>query len=123
MKKRLALVDYRDVHVDEAARTVKLTRAGQKVTLGGIAKGYAVDAAVKALRDGGVNDFIVQAGGDLYAGGKRGDREWVVGIQNPRADHGPQHQDFRTESPRVDDILHRREPQPGGDSVNDGVDR
>jgi thiamine biosynthesis lipoprotein len=85
---RHALVDWHDVIVDHAASTVRLRRAGQAITLGGIAKGYAVDAAVRAIRGGGLRDFIVHAGGDLFAAGRRGDREWRVGIQDPRGPHG-----------------------------------
>ncbi len=88
VKKRLRLVNYRDVIVDEAAGTVKLRRVGQRLNLEGLAKGYAVDAAVRAMRAVGLSDFIVHAGGDLFAAGHRGDRDWRVGIQDPRAPHG-----------------------------------
>lgn len=53
-------------------------------TLGGIAKGYAVDRAVKILHDAGYVDFLLQAGGDLYASGRKGNRKWRVGIRDPR---------------------------------------
>src|SRR6185295_8975293 len=49
---------------------------------------YAVDAAVKAIRAAGLRDFIVKAGGDLFAAGRKGERQWRVGIQDPRAPHG-----------------------------------
>ncbi len=88
VKRRLALVNYHDVIVDEVAHTVKLRREGQRLNLEGLAKGYAVDAAVRAIRDAGLKDFIVHAGGDLFAAGHRGDRDWRVGIQDPRAPHG-----------------------------------
>lgn len=38
------------------------------IDLGGLAKGYAVDAACAILRDHGVRDFVVNAGGDLAVG-------------------------------------------------------
>jgi thiamine biosynthesis lipoprotein len=88
VERRRALVSWRDVIVDRRRRTVRLRRAGQAINLGGIAKGYAVDAAVRAIRAAGVADFIVKAGGDLFAAGRRGDRQWRVGIQDPRAPHG-----------------------------------
>jgi thiamine biosynthesis lipoprotein len=88
VERRRALVDWHDVIVDHAASTVKLRRPGQSINLGGIAKGYAVDAAVAAIRAAGVRDFIVHAGGDLFAAGRKGDREWRVGIQDPRGPHG-----------------------------------
>lgn len=54
------------------------------IDLGGIAKGYAVDRAVAALRDWGVTDALVNAGGDLYALGSSADGDpWHVGIRAP----------------------------------------
>lgn len=88
VESRRKLVSWKDVIIDDAAGTVKLRRPGQAITLGGIAKGYAVDAAVRVIRAEGVRDFIVQAGGDLFASGSKGDLSWRVGIQDPRAPHG-----------------------------------
>lgn len=85
---RLPLVDYRGLILDPDRRTARLARAGQSITLGGIAKGLIVDRAVAKLRDSGLTDFLVQAGGDLFAAGRRGDRPWRVGIQDPRAGAG-----------------------------------
>ena len=52
--------------------------------LGGVAKGWAVDRAVAVIRAAGLANFFVQAGGDLYAAGRHGDRPWRVGIRDPR---------------------------------------
>lgn len=88
VKRRLELVNYKDVLLDESDRSVMLKRAGQRITLGGVAKGFAVDGAVSVLRRQGIHNFIVQAGGDLFAAGMRGDRPWRVGIQDPRGPRG-----------------------------------
>jgi thiamine biosynthesis lipoprotein len=85
VRRRAKLVNWHDVIVDEAAGTVKLRRPGQRLNLEGLAKGYGVQAAVVAIRAAGLNDFIFKAGGDLFASGTKGDREWRVGIQDPRA--------------------------------------
>jgi thiamine biosynthesis lipoprotein len=82
---RLRLVDYRGLLLDPERHTARLERAGQSITLGGIDKGLIVDRAVAKMREAGLSDFLVQAGGDLYAAGKHGDRPWLVGIQDPRA--------------------------------------
>ena len=89
--KRLPLVNYRDLIVDTGAGTAFLKRHGMRVNLGGIGKGYAVDRAVDILRRRGFRDFILQAGGDMYASGRRGDRPWRVGIRDPR---GPADRSF-----------------------------
>jgi thiamine biosynthesis lipoprotein len=82
------LVDYRKVEVSEAEHTVRLAE-GQKMGLGGIAKGYIVDRAARVLREQGLDSFLVQAGGDLYGAGKKPDgSHWVSGIQDPRAAQG-----------------------------------
>ncbi len=52
--------------------------------LGGIAKGYAVDRAVAALREMGIENALVNAGGDLYAMGMSEDGDaWEVGVRDP----------------------------------------
>lgn len=81
---RKKLVDYRGITLDKKRRAIGL-RKGQRITLGGLAKGYAVDRAVAILRERGLVDFVVQAGGDMFVSGRRGDRGWRVGIRDPRA--------------------------------------
>lgn len=50
---------------------------------GGIAKGYAVDRAMAILRQHGINNAIVNAGGDLRSMGHKGDNPWRIAIQSP----------------------------------------
>ena len=85
---RLPLIDHAAVVTDPAAGTARITRPGVKVHLGGIGKGYAVDRAAALLRASGFNDFALQAGGDLYASGRRGDRPWRIGLNDPRGAGG-----------------------------------
>lgn len=82
--KRRRLINWRDVLVDRARKTVKLRRAGMRLGLGGIAKGYAVDRAAAVLRGRGLPDFMVQAGGDLFVSGQKGSANWQVGVRDPR---------------------------------------
>ena len=64
---------------------VRIGRAGTKIDLGGIAKGYAVDEAARIFREHGVYDFFIDAGGDVYAGGNNClGKLWRVGIRDPR---------------------------------------
>lgn len=77
-------IDFQKLHLDEQAMTAYLERAGMKIGLGGIAKGYAIDQAVEILRRQGFSDFIVNAGGDLYVGAKSNQQPWQIGIQSPR---------------------------------------
>jgi thiamine biosynthesis lipoprotein len=84
VKKRLALIGWKDVIVDKTKKTVFLKRKGMAITLGGIAKGYAVDKCVALLKERKFTDFMVQAGGDMYVAGSKGKDPWVVGIRDPR---------------------------------------
>jgi thiamine biosynthesis lipoprotein len=77
-------VSYRDVHVDADARTITLDRP-LTLDLGAVAKGLAIDAAARELQPFG--DFAIDAGGDLYLGGRNPDgAPWSVGIRHPRLD-------------------------------------
>ena len=89
LKARLPFVNYKNIVLDEAAHTVKLTKPETKISLGGIAKGYGVDMAVKVLEKAGLASFFVQAGGDLYAKGKKPDgSDWQAGVRDPRGNSG-----------------------------------
>lgn len=76
--RHLELATYRGSDV------VRFDDPDVNVDLGGIAKGYAVDLAVDALRTHGIQHALVGAGGDLYALGRSPAAEpWQVGIQSP----------------------------------------
>jgi thiamine biosynthesis lipoprotein len=85
----LTLVDYHDVAIDEVRQTVWLKQEGMSLDLGGIAKGYAADEAVKILTDAGIPRAVIDLGGNIYAlGGKTKKQKWRIGIQNPRSPRG-----------------------------------
>ena len=89
--KRLPLIDYRAIQIDDAAGTVFLARKGVSMHLGGIGKGYAIDRAAAILRLRGLRDFMVQSGGDIYVAGLKDGRPWRLAIQDPR---GPANRTF-----------------------------
>ena len=84
VRARLPLIDYRALRIDEPPGTAFLMRTGMRANLGGIGKGYAVDKGVDILRRRGVNDFMIQAGGDMFVSGRKDGRPWRLGIQDPR---------------------------------------
>lgn len=67
LKAALAKVGWRNVRLDPKAQTVELLKPGMKLDLGGIAKGYAGDEAIKVLRDKGIKSALFEAGGDIVA--------------------------------------------------------
>ena len=57
---------------------------GMKITLGGIAKGYAADEALKVLRGKGIKHALVNIGGDMSALGLKPNGEpWRITLANP----------------------------------------
>jgi FAD:protein FMN transferase len=82
----LGLVGSEKMHLDAAARTVRLERAGMRIDLGAIAKGYAGDEALRVLRDRGVTSALVAVGGDVVAGeAPPGNAGWVVAVAAPKS--------------------------------------
>jgi thiamine biosynthesis lipoprotein len=80
---------------DSCWRDVELTADGVRfhrplwLDFGGIAKGYAVDLAVQSLLRSGVQDIVVNAGGDLRVAGPRAH---PIGIRHPHSAHALAHE-------------------------------
>lgn len=64
--------------------TVSSRKRTVAVDLGGFAKGWALDLAAARLRQLGVNNALIDVGGNLLALGSKGGEPWQVGIQHPR---------------------------------------
>ncbi len=76
-------VGYRSIQYDSLNRSVQLDRAGMKLDFGGIAKGYAVDKVAMILRGYGITRFLIDGGGDIYAGDPPPNLEhWKVHVQS-----------------------------------------
>lgn len=72
--------DFRKVRVDEGGRVI--IPAGMGIDLGGVAKGWTVARSAPLLE--GYERWLVNAGGDLLAGGQNRDGEsWTVGVEDP----------------------------------------
>jgi thiamine biosynthesis lipoprotein len=85
IKKKLPLVNYKDLIVDRKKSTAFLKRKGMLIDLGGIAKGYAADKAEETLKKNGINSGLVSIAGDIRAFGLKPDkRPWKIGIRSPR---------------------------------------
>ena len=84
IKARIPFIDFKKIVIDAAQQTVMLERRGMRMHLGGIGKGYAVDRGVQILRAAGVNDFMIQAGGDFYVSGMKDRAPWRIGVRDPR---------------------------------------
>lgn len=64
---------------------VRLLNKDAKIDLNSIAEGYAADEAGRILKEHGFQDYLVDAGGDLMAGGLNCEgNSWRIGIRDPR---------------------------------------
>ena len=85
-----AVVGWKNLEVRKAPdpalrkRVPKLT-----LDLSGVAKGYAVDRVGKALEACGLNDYMIEVGGEIRVKGKKFDayeeksRPWTLGVETP----------------------------------------
>jgi thiamine biosynthesis lipoprotein len=67
-----------------SGNTISSRNPAVQLTLGAFAKGYAIDIALAKLHALGINNAVINAGGDLKVIGKHGNRDWRVGIRHPR---------------------------------------
>lgn len=72
-----------DITLDADGWASSRNRAVQ-LDFGGYAKGLALDRALSILRSHGIQNALVNIGGNLIALGQHGKRPWHVGVQHPR---------------------------------------
>jgi len=84
IKKTLLLTGFKYLHIDTAAKTVLLTKQGMQLDLGGIAKGYTAQQVINFLKQNGIAQALVDAGGDIATSGAPPTAKgWTVGINVP----------------------------------------
>lgn len=83
-------VGYRHIEFDKENKAIRLLTPGMRLDFGGIAKGYAVDQALRELQKMGIHSALVDGGGDIAAGsappGKDG---WTIEYTAP-GKNGPE---------------------------------
>ena len=79
-------VGYENLILDTEKKTVRFTKEGVLLDLGGIAKGYAIDKAIEILQDAGMKGAMVDIGGDMRCFGTpiNGKKSWLIGLQDPK---------------------------------------
>jgi len=84
LEEKRRTVGHAGLGLDPATRTVLKAQDGLALDLGGIAKGKGADAAASALLAAGVEDFMVEAGGEIVTRGLNAEgRPWAIGIEEP----------------------------------------
>jgi len=85
----LRLVGWKDVVLDDKARTVQLLRPGMNLDFGAILKGFSAVETGRILHDRNVKSAVVDVGGSVLTLGSRPDgSSWRIGIQTPGAPTG-----------------------------------
>jgi thiamine biosynthesis lipoprotein len=75
------LVGFKLVTLDPKAKTVALKKAGMRLDLGGIGKGFAADEAMAVLKKHGIPSALIAASGDITVSDAPPDKDnWVVEI-------------------------------------------
>lgn len=66
-------------------KTVRIKKNGIKLNLGGIAKGFIVDEGAEVLKKAGIQDGLINAGGDIccMGFGRNRNEGWKIGIRDP----------------------------------------
>lgn len=64
--------------------TLRSRNPAVQLDFGAFAKGYAVDLAIERLRELGINNAIINAGGDLRAIGDKNGKPWQIGVRHPQ---------------------------------------
>ena len=78
----LMLVGSDKINIED--RKIEFELDGMSVTLGGIAKGYIIDKAMDVIQEAGVENALINAGGDIVSIGTKGDGEmWNISLENP----------------------------------------
>ncbi len=89
LAKARALVGGDKLRLDPRARTVELAVKGMRLDVGGIAKGYAAQAALNVLKKHGITRALVASAGDIVVGDPPPDAKgWRVAIAPVDPSHG-----------------------------------
>ncbi|MDP8225505.1 MAG: FAD:protein FMN transferase [Candidatus Lernaella stagnicola] len=88
LREAIKSIDYRRVKLDESSHSAFIEDSDTRVNLGGIAKGWAADMAMQALKKNGVQNAIVNIGGDMLVAGSKNGVPWRIGVQDPRRPRG-----------------------------------
>lgn len=86
----LVLIGLGKVVFNDQAKSVSFPVAGMALDFGGIAKGYALEAAVAIARGAGIRSGLIDLGGNIYCFpvAPPGRRDYRIGIRNPWDDNG-----------------------------------
>jgi len=84
MNKKIKLINYKNILINEQSNTIKLKYEGMGIDLGSMVKGYATDIIVDILNRNNISNALIDLGGNIYVKGLNKENiKWIVGIQDP----------------------------------------
>lgn len=83
LREEQRLVNHRDVRIQ--GRHVHLAKTGMRIDLGGVAKLPILQAGMQTLAQHGVQNAMINGGGDVITRGQLHGQDWRVGLRDPRA--------------------------------------
>jgi thiamine biosynthesis lipoprotein len=84
VKSVLKLIGSDKIILQENNSVVEFKLSGMKIDLGAIAKGFAIDCAIKKLKENKIKSCLINAGGQIYALGEKFSSSWKIAIKDPR---------------------------------------
>ncbi|OQB10717.1 MAG: Thiamine biosynthesis lipoprotein ApbE precursor [Candidatus Omnitrophica bacterium ADurb.Bin205] len=88
IRQALRLVGCDKIILRAKDNMIQFKTRGVKIDLGGIAKGYAVDCAVKKLKEAKIDSCLINAGGQIYCLGGKSSQPWKIAIRDSRERSG-----------------------------------
>ena len=82
-----AVVGYQRLHADCTVPALKKDVPGLEIDMSGLGKGYAADRVAEKLDADGLENYLIEVGGELRLRGHNGHgAKWAVGIEAPLFD-------------------------------------
>lgn len=79
-------IRYSDLQLHSKPLSLRKSKDNLVIDLGGIAKGYAIDQAIRILQTAGVESAHISAGGDMRLLGDKQGQPWIIAVKDPRSD-------------------------------------
>lgn len=77
-------IGYEQIRIRPSASVLFLPNSDLRIGVGGVGKGYGVDRAAEVLRERGVDDYLVDGGGDVRVASEHRESPWRIGVAHPR---------------------------------------
>lgn len=95
----LKLCNYKLVEFNKDSNAY-IVPDGVKVEMNAIAQGYSVDRVAGFLEAKGINDYMVEIGGELITSGKSPQNgDWIIGIEQPKEEKSSVEDEFMLKVP------------------------